>query len=371
MYKMKKLLCSLLAMSLALTTFAAGENENKEKKTKLSLSLPKISGYIQAGYQGDYNKGAIEDNNSSTFAIKRLRVVAKGSLSDRISYVGQLEGFSTSKDAQNKALISILDLFVNIKLTNWLNLSVGQFPIPITIDTHDIAPGYLETPDISLIGAKLACRNSVTGETSYGRDTGIKLFGDIKVGDNSKMISYILAATNGSQTNTVDNNNKKDLTGRLLIRPIDNLMVTAAGRLGNYSDELGNNIALNTLSAGVVYDNTKILFRSEYVKSFSEEQTPTYLANINEDGFYATLGYRFGDIMPLVRYDAVNIHENSVIGGAYSDEQLHAGVLWSPAKFLRVQAYYIMGNISSNANSLPSLTTGKYQRAQIILCCYF
>ncbi len=351
---LKKMLFVALIACSALPLFA------QEDEKKLSLS-----GYVQAGYQYDSDISAIENNNRSTFNIKRMRFVAKGEFSSRVSYVGQLEGYSSSKDAEGKALISILDLFLNIKLNSWTTLSVGQFPLPITIDTHDIAPGYLETPDISLIGAKMACRNAITGNNGYGRDTGVKLSGDFGSTNGSrKPFSYIFAVTNGSQTNKLDDNNSKDVTARLMYRPTENITLATTGRRGEYTVADKTEI-LYTYSFSAIYDNKKLLIRSEYVKNSGESNS------VDEEGFYVTSGYRMGKIMPLFRYDYFSINENSFLHGEGMEEQLSIGVLWSPLNYLRVQAYYINGKYSPNKLSATTYPDGNYNRFQLIVNCYF
>ncbi len=363
----KRFLCVALLSFIGIT--ANGQSEEKSSEWDIKIKKPTFSGYIQAGYQyNDYYDG-VNTFESSSFQIKRMRFIAKGEVSERVSYVGQLEGYSTSRDAQGKSLISIIDLFVNVKIYPWMTLSVGQFPLPISIDTHDIAPGYLETPDISLLGAKMACRNSITGITSYGRDTGVKLSGDfLKRADGANALSYILALTNGSQTNALDDNNAKDITGRIMYRPTKNITLSATGRKGVYTDLTeGGDVTRYTYSFGAIYDNSKLLVRAEYVKDDAAHNHRL----MDEVGFYATAGYRLGKIMPLFRYDTFRIDHNDFLNSVGNEIQFTTGFLWMPHEKVRVQAYYIRGELNTNLPPVSIDSNPNYDRFQLILCLYF
>ena len=78
--------------------------------------LPRISGYLQLGYEWS--------DDASTFFVKRARVNFQGDISPKIDYRLQLE-FASPK---------IVDIYLRYKPLEALNVQVGQFKVPFSIE---------------------------------------------------------------------------------------------------------------------------------------------------------------------------------------------------------------------------------------------
>jgi predicted porin len=71
---------------------------------------------------------------------------------------------------------------------------------------------------------------------------------------------------------------------------------------------------------GVTYDDGQWLFQSEY----TQRRTDSFVDDTN--GWYSTLGYRFGDVMPYVSYGHVDTQVNHVTDGLFAPTPQLAGL---------------------------------------------
>src|SRR3712207_2281167 len=101
------------------TTEVAATEETTAEKTgweKALEKLPKISGYLQTGYQ--YNSAG---KHSSSFQAKRLRLIADGNVSNNVSFRLQIEAFSGISGTTNgrgQKNLQVMDAFATIKLSD-------------------------------------------------------------------------------------------------------------------------------------------------------------------------------------------------------------------------------------------------------------
>lgn len=341
---------------------------------KFLAYMPKFSGYGQVGYQYESNVGGVADANSSTFMVKRMRLIMTGDISKVFEYKMQLEGFSSSKGVDSKALISIQDLFFKAKICPALHFWVGQFPIPLTIENYDISPGTLETPDFSSAVNKMVCRNAVSGILTYGRDIGIQATGGFFQRDGFSILDYNLCVFNGSQMNGPDDNKSKDIVARVTVRPIRDFRISGSVNYGEYANaRFGKYIPMTRYAVGAWYDSKGLMIRSEYAhagadRSFGEKGT----ARVDEQMFYAIAGYKFkGKYMPLLRYDLFDAKQNTCIGGAGRQQDFLVGFMWAPIKRLKVQADYIISKYDANKNSSENFGTKTGQKLQLMVIGYF
>ena len=83
----------------------------EELLNKILSKLPKVSGYIQTGY----NYGDKNGDNRSSFQLKRMRVLLDKKISNTFDFRAQFECFSGSTDggAYKKKVITVMDAFVS------------------------------------------------------------------------------------------------------------------------------------------------------------------------------------------------------------------------------------------------------------------
>ena len=144
----------------------------EELLNKILSKLPKVSGYIQTGY----NYGDKNGDNRSSFQLKRMRVLLDKKISNTFDFRAQFECFSGSTDggAYKKKVITVMDAFVSAHINKAINFRAGQYYLPLGFENYDISPATLETVDFSNICYRMVCRNAISSADliDYGRDLG-------------------------------------------------------------------------------------------------------------------------------------------------------------------------------------------------------
>lgn len=355
---------ALCCMTMMVIPAAMAQNKEASGWEKVWAAMPKFSGYAQVGYTYQTNVNGADGVNSSSFNVKRMRLIMTGDISKTFEYKMQLEGFSSSKGADNKALLSIQDMFLKAKISPALNIWAGQFPIPLTMENYDISPLTLEVPNFSSLVNKMVCRNAVTGFSSYGRDCGIQAEGGFWQRDGFSILNYNLVVYNGSQMNQSDDNGSKDIVGRITVRPIKDLRISGSVNWGQYTNsQFGKYIPMTRYAVGAWYSCPNgLMVRGEYGHAGADktfgEGADARTAKVDEQMYYVIAGYNIkGKYMPLVRYDVFDAKENTCIGGAGKQQNVLVGFLWQPLSKLKVQADWTIQMYDSNKNSAADFGT--------------
>ena len=313
---------------------------------------PKISGYVQGLFQVNLDKdGKLKDgDDASTFKMRRVRLSVDGKLTKDLSY--KIQGdFSRSP--------MLVDAYVMYKPCNEFAIQVGQFKTPFSLESP-INPVNLEIFDYGESVQKLGGYNDVCGVGGLGRDLGVMASGNLfkLKGKDFSLVTYYVGIFNGNGANALDNNNRKDVVGRLEIHPwLKALTLSGSYYYGQYLKDELNRGTRNRWSAGIQYSDGDILVRGEYLSGTTGYQevsyndhlglTPVYNKHLfYSEGYYAVAGYnfRFGKnngqkLMPVLRYEhfARNL---SVDQGA--TDYFTAGINYWPVKSLNFKLDYSM-----------------------------
>lgn len=172
-----------------------------------------FSGYAQLGWEYHEN-----EDPSNDFKLNKLIIMSNMRITDRWNAFAMFDfkGFT------------LQELWMNYKVQPWLNIKVGQFKTPFTIE-NPLSPSILETVNQT----SLATNYFVLGGSDLmmpagaGRDIGITLYGN--AGD---YVSYDLAVMNGSGRGKRDDNSWKDVVGRLTLHPVKCLDVSGSFIIG-------------------------------------------------------------------------------------------------------------------------------------------
>ena len=319
---------------------------------------PKISGFVQGLWQGNLNKDG--DLTSNTFQARRVRMSVDGTLVKGLTY--KIQG-----DFVRKPML--VDFYVKYKPCDEFAIQVGQFKTPFTMESP-INPVNLEIFDYGESVQKLGGYSDVCGVGSLGRDLGIMATGKLfKVEDKDfSLVEYSLGVFNGNGANEKDNNNRKDIVGRLYVHPgLKDLTLSGSYYYGSYrnatvEDQIAaNGVAVgktafpngvrNRWAAGVQYNDGKLVLRGEY----SSGKTDGKIHGLDENGesiildyiqfskgYYAVAGFNFAlgkdksqKLMPVLRYEHFN--DDIVNGGtAYYT----VGINYWPVKSLNFKLDY-------------------------------
>ena len=345
------------------------EVTEKPEKPKGDVDrMPKISGFVQGMYQANLtDEGELSSN---TLRMRRVRLSVDGKLSKTVSY--KLQG-----DFVRSPML--VDAYLKYKPCNEFAIQIGQFKTPFTIESP-INPVNLEIFDYGEIIQKLGGYSDVCGVGGLGRDIGIMATGDLfPVKDKDfSVVNYAVGVFNGNGPVTTDNNNRKDIVGRLEVHPgLKAITLSGSYYYGLYrnttvEDQIAaNGVATgktafpngvrNRWAAGAQYNDGKLVLRGEYISGqtackiggLDEHANGLIIDEIlNSKGYYAQAGYYFqaGEqkIMPVLRYEHFTADQAIGNGGT---NWYTAGINYWPLKSVNFKLDYSLVQKESGTNS--------------------
>ena len=172
---------------------------------KILARLPKISGYVQTGYEWS--------ETSSTFFIKRVRLNLAGDIAEKLDYRVQIE-FCGPK---------IVDAYIRYRPFEQLNFQLVEYKLPFSIENTDYVPLKYEFIEYPLPLRRLMGFNDVCGLSATGRDMGAMLYGGFFNRKGYSVLGYNFGVFNGEGLNVKDRNKSKDLVARLTLRLVRGL----------------------------------------------------------------------------------------------------------------------------------------------------
>ena len=299
---------------------------------------PKISGFVQGLYQANLDEDFNLSNN--TLRMRRVRMSLEGTLVKGLTY--KIQGdFSRSP--------MLVDAFLKYKVANEFAIQVGQFKTPFSLESP-INPVNLEIFDYGESVQKLVGYSDVSGVGGLGRDIGIMATGNLfqPEGKDFSIVSYAVGMFNGNGPTTTDNNNRKDIVGRLEIHPmLKDLTLSASYYNGEYNINDTTLGVRNRWSAGAQFSDGDLMIRAEYFSGLTNQ--------MESQGYYAVAGYnfRFGKdnsqkLMPVLRYEHFAKDVAVVNGGT---NWYTVGVNYWPLKSVNFKLDYSLVQKEAGGNS--------------------
>lgn len=352
------------------TAEAPAVEKEKTGWEKFLEKLPKISGYLQSGW--NYTSNA--NSSTSSFQAKRLRLLLDGKVGEKVDFRLQIEAFngiSGSTNGNGQKNLQVMDAFATWKIVPEFKVRVGQFYTPLGYENYDISPATLETVDFSNIVYRMACRNPYEYNlVDYGRDLGIMFIGDAF--DSGKGFSYLhydVAITNGSIPCKDDSNQSKDIYVSLTVRPFKYFNIKGTYNWGEYkSVELaggkgvgsGSYNPMNRYVVGAWYDNPKGLnLRAEYGHMKSAVGGVDV---VKENGAYVLADWHLGKFLPIVRWD---MYEDCVnTGTANNYNRILLGCTYQIFKNMKLQVNY--GHFMYSGDAKDALGYDSSEQLQIM-----
>jgi phosphate-selective porin len=119
----------------------------------------------------------------------------------------------------------IMDVYAECKLNQYFNFQLGQFLVPFSLNSIT-SNAKLEIMDRAQAVEALVARGKDKIGDQSGRDIGLQVGGTLlKLGENP-FIEYKIALFNGAGKDvSADNNEAKDIVGRLIINPLKDLSI--------------------------------------------------------------------------------------------------------------------------------------------------
>ncbi|MCX7943105.1 MAG: porin [Deltaproteobacteria bacterium] len=314
-----------------------------------------VHGFAQMWYLYRDNGIALKDANNVTyylaqsdsrFVLSRARLRTNVELSNVVSFFGQIDFMAYQNNVVNPGdkndvysynLLQLMDLFLNVKLHDYITLRFGQFTIPFGYEIMR-SPYDLELVSYSLVvGNGHRYYGRQLGFFPYLRDTGVYAFGDYK-GFNYKLGIVNGAGIYRSEENRVDiskdrdyGNKFKDLVGRIGY----NHKLFSVGLSGYYGlrdayDDFDANrrfwrggFDLTSQYKNIVFASEVIFGQDEYKTVKAAEGKIEFSPHFSY-GTYVLLGYKFTDLklLPVVRYgfvepdDSIDDNEFSSVSAA-------------------------------------------------------
>ena len=173
-------------------------------RTKDGSSSLKIRGVVQADAR------AFVQGGTNTFLLRRVRPTFDGTV---------YNFFDFRITAELVGSAPLLDAYANVRLIKEVQLRAGKFKTPLGLERLQ------NDPDMPFLER---------GLPSYfvpDRDTGAQLHGDIADGTVSYALGYFNGGVDGTN-NDNDNNDKKDLVGRIFVRPFAATTIAPLKNLG-------------------------------------------------------------------------------------------------------------------------------------------
>lgn len=331
------------------------KKEEKEKKEKgrnpFNSDMLKFSGFVQGMYQANLSDEG--ELTSNTFRMRRVRLSAEGTLYKGLTY--KIQGdFSRSP--------MLVDAFVKYKVADAFAIQLGQFKTPFSLESP-INPVNLEIFDYGEGIQKLVGYSDVCGVGGLGRDIGLMATGKLfpvkgEEGIKYHVVDYAIGVFNGNGPTTTDNNNRKDLVGRLEVHPgLKDVTLSGSYYYGNYFKDEVNNGTRNRWAAGAQYNDGKLVLRGEYISGQTGKDNfgldvPNYYTS---NGYYAVAGYNFAlgkekkqTLMPVLRYEHFTADQAVANGGT---NWYTVGINYWPIKSLNFKLDYSLIQKESGSNS--------------------
>lgn len=293
------------------------------KPFSLKSGLPaQISGYAQIRYQQFDQKGSYNG-----FDIYHARFNVRGNVTPKWDYRVQYE-------FAGKGAPKLIDAYGEYKFKSYLNFTAGQFYIPLSLE-NIITDEYLESVYRSQVVNALANRsNDVMGDNS-GRDIGVQIKGSFFKLNKIYLIEYKLGVFNGAGINvTADNNNYKDVGGRIVLHPLKGVDIGGSiyNGMAYYGTKPASHIH-NREGCDLNINHWNVNFRAEYLHGMDSSA-------VKRSGYYVQGSYYFmkRKFDVLLKYDTYD--PNLAKTNNYEDDYT-ASIGYNFSTYSRLQAAYV------------------------------
>ena len=309
----------------------------------------KVQGFIQPQFNYFMN-GTDADGKSldvNNFTFNRARIGVLGEIPYDIEYYFFIE---TSSFKTPGATPHMLDAYVSYtRFSKWAKLSLGQFKSPFSLEQNTSCSGLYTVNRSDVV-------NQLAGPQ---RDLGVMISG----GHDTMYVRYSVGLMNGTGINIVDNNNNKDIVGRVVIIPHEMFKVGGSFRASkiNPTDDTQKLNDMTVFGGEFQFTWKDLIVQAEYIqgqnKLYSASKIPIYGGcggivgyNTLTEGTYTKSGMMFmaayktkWNIEPVFKFDTWD-PDHSVSTDMITN--ITAGINYYVNDYSRVQINYV--NVSED-----------------------
>jgi len=290
------LLFSIIMVGMfAATSFAQGCEEPDDNSGDDPLK-PKVIGFAQPQYGYFFTKDDDRNiDNHNTFYFKRARLGVTGKIPYDFTYYALMEFSPFISKTGNPFL---LDVFISYRRFKWASVSVGSFKQPFGLEVNTPCSG-LHTIERAVVSDQLVAPQ---------RDMGLMVFG----GNKETLLRYYFALMNGTGLGVKDNNNKKDMIGRVVFQPLPFLNVGGSFRYGWPTKDT---LTRTSFAAEIEFHHENILVQAEYIYDEGDYDRsvgggcgsdPLVLGD-KRSGWWAMAMYRtYFNLEPVIKVESFN-----------------------------------------------------------------
>jgi phosphate-selective porin len=266
---MKNFVIGILTMCLLSTVLVCIADAQKQSYPTL-----KVNGYIQASYTMDKDK-------VNNFQVKRARGKLSGNANENIKYSLLFDFIDDNKGS------NLADAYIDVNYLPQANVRMGQFKTPFSMEYLASATEW-DTIELAQVVSKLAPK----------RDIGIQIGGEV-----SPLLEYAVGVFNGTGSNAAEENKRKDIVARGVIKPVKGFLLGVSHYEG-WSGKEDENKTKRRTDAQIGFINEPLSVKGEFIFGKNGE-TSVY-------GWYAQFGYTLSipigkssqKLQPIVKYDS-------------------------------------------------------------------
>jgi phosphate-selective porin OprO/OprP len=313
-----------------------------------SLSL---SGYSQVVYANYTHPGAGKYYDG--FSIKRARLDFQGHFSARFDYrllvdfVGQSGANGTASTGGQLISPFLVEAYINYKPFDFLSIKAGQMIVAFSQEnmTQDRNLDLIERSQVvnALVARKGDAANGLVDSlgNQNGRDIGIQAGGSFGKIKDYYLVDYSLQLLNGAGINTLDNNQSKDVDGRLVIHPLKFLSIGGSYYDGfdRFTSNLNKDQKRERWGAEFALNTDAVSLKGEYIKGQEGSRNPIF-----HEGAYGQAAYFFlpRKLEGLFRYDWYN--PNTTAKTQVKSTYYDFGLTYFFNVWTKLQLYYSLRN---------------------------
>jgi len=264
--------------------------KNLTSRLEVGHGTMKIGGLLQGWY-------VVDQDANDRFRLRRSELKLSGKISEEqpIEYTVMVDPAQVTEDASRKSILQ--DAFFTLGYIPHHTIDIGQYKTGIG-EEGTRSSAKLDTIERAFISRTF----------SDQRDIGIRLSG------KWPWVDYNVGVFNGSGQNQSDPNDQKDIAGRMVFRPLNNVEAFKGleiGVSGYHRPAHGDTFAKKRLGFEARYEYKKFSLKGEYIKGQGTASSSATAENRTlAQGWYGQIGYFFlPKLQGVLKYEQYDPNE--------------------------------------------------------------